>query len=72
MKITLSDNRHARVQSIDIEGACITFQLLDEHGEPLQTAGQHGPIDPEAITFPVEEALIAGAIESILAKTTEE
>ena len=66
MIINLSNDRQARIQSIDIDGSSITFQLLDSEGNPINTAGQHGPINPEVITFPVEEALIAGAIEAII------
>jgi hypothetical protein len=69
MIVTLSDNRKARVQSIDLEGAHITFQILDADGEPTQVAGRNGSINPDVITFPVQEALIAGAIEAILAET---
>lgn len=66
MIINLSNNRQARVQSIDIDGSSITFQLLSVEGGPMGTAGQHGVIDSDAITFPISETLIAGAIEAII------
>ena len=72
MIITLDSTRKARIQSVDLEGNVITFQLLDSDENPIGQPGQHGAIGPENVTLPMTEEVIAAAILNILPEEASE